>query len=64
VEFAPGSTFLVQAFVNAPRSTNVEGVTDLSSLSSTKPVAIRALFFENSGFSLQPSFFAAKVRQY
>jgi len=63
-DFTPDSTFLVQAFVNAPRNTNLDGVTDLSNLSSTSPVSVRALFFENSGLSLQPAFFAAKVRQH
>ncbi|HUL15850.1 MAG TPA: hypothetical protein VLV88_07625 [Terriglobales bacterium] len=62
--FTPSSTFLVQAFVNAPRNTNIEGVTDLSNLSTTKPVSMRALYFNNSSGTLSPTFFAAKVRQY
>jgi hypothetical protein len=62
--FTSASNFSVQAFVNAPRSTIVDGVTDLGSLSTTKPVEIRALFFENSSNSLTQAFFAAKVRQH
>jgi hypothetical protein len=62
--FTSSSTFLVQAFVNAPRNTNLEGVTDLSSLSTIKPVSMRALYFNNSSNTISPTFFAAKVRQY
>jgi hypothetical protein len=35
----------------------------LANLNAAKTVSLRALFFENPGLSLQPAFFAAKVRQ-
>jgi Domain of unknown function (DUF4382) len=62
--FTSSSTFLVQAFVNTTRNTNLDGLSDLTTLSSSKPVALRALFFENPQLTLTPAFFAAKVRQH
>jgi hypothetical protein len=62
--FTPSSTFQVQAFTTGTRITHVDGVTDLANLNAAKTVSLRALFFENPGLSLQPAFFAAKVRQH
>ena len=44
--------------------TSLHGVPTTSNLVVSKPVAMRALFIENSGDTLVPAFFAAKVRQH
>jgi hypothetical protein len=44
--------------------TSLDGVPTTTSLIVSKPVAMRALFIENSGDTLVPAFFAAKVRQH
>jgi hypothetical protein len=57
----------VQAFAGTPGTdgiTNFDGVADASGLSTTKPVALRALFIENATNSSQFPFYAAKVRQH
>jgi hypothetical protein len=45
-------------------STNLDGVPGTDSLTVGKPVAMRALFIENTSNSTVPAFFAAKVRQH
>jgi hypothetical protein len=65
--FTPGSIFTVQTTTGTPGTagvTNFDGVPDGSSLNSAKPVALRALFLENTSNSANPAFFAAKVRQH
>jgi hypothetical protein len=62
-----GSIFVVQTFPGPAGTdgiTNFEGVTDASGLSLQKPVAMRALYLQNSTNTAQPAFFAAKVRQH
>jgi hypothetical protein len=44
--------------------TSLHGVPTTSNLIVNNPVAMRALFIENSGDTLVPAFFAAKVRQH
>jgi hypothetical protein len=62
--FTSASAFDVQTFIGPDGITNLDGVqTDTSNLSTASPVAIRALFIEDSGNTLDPAFFAAKVRQ-
>ncbi|HYL85829.1 MAG TPA: hypothetical protein VE263_16500 [Candidatus Angelobacter sp.] len=64
--FATG-TPTVQAFAGTPGGdgiTNFDGITDASGLSTTKAVALRALFIENATNSSQFPFYAAKVRQH
>jgi hypothetical protein len=56
----------VQTFPGTPGIrgvTNFDGVLDGSGLNLLKPVALRALFIENTSNSASPAFFAAKVRQ-
>jgi hypothetical protein len=66
--FAQGSLFGVQTFTGTPAGdgvTNFDGVTDGTGLkASTPPVALRALFLENTTNTANPVFFAAKVRQH
>ena len=62
--FTSNSAFQVQVFTNTVPPTNFDGVTDATQLVNTKPVAVRALFFENLGNTLNPAFFVAKVRQH
>jgi hypothetical protein len=50
----------VEAFSN----TNLDGVSSTNNLTVGAPVAVRALFIENPGDSLNPAFYAAKVRQH
>jgi hypothetical protein len=50
----------VEVFSN----TNLDGIASTSNLAVGAPVAMRALFIENSGDSLNPAFYAAKVRQH
>jgi hypothetical protein len=44
--------------------TSLDGVSTTTNLVVNNPVAMRALFIENSGDTLVPAFFAAKVRQH
>jgi hypothetical protein len=50
----------VQTFSN----TNLDGISSSSNLVVGAPVAMRALFIENSADTLNPAFYAAKVRQH
>ncbi len=57
----------MQTFLGTPGTrgiTNLEGVTDINLIDDTKPIAIRALYLENTTFTAAPVFFAAKVRQH
>lgn len=57
----------VQTFTGTPGTdgvTNLEGITSVSLLTDNRPVALRALFIQNSTDSAQFPFFAAKVRQH
>lgn len=58
--FNATGTAQVEAFSN----TNLDGVSSTNNLSVGAPVAVRALFIENPGDSLNPAFYAAKVRQH
>jgi hypothetical protein len=63
----PASIFTVQTFLGTfgtTRITYFEGVPNGSGLNTARPVAIRALFLENTTISASPAFFAAKVRQF
>ena len=65
--FPQSTIFTVQTFPGAlgtARFTNFDGVLDGSGLITARPVAIRALFLENTTNSASPVFFAAKVRQH
>jgi hypothetical protein len=65
--FAPGSFFTVQTTPGTPGAagvTNFDGIPDGSGLNSANPVALRALFLENTSISANPALFAAKVRQH
>src|SRR6266851_6528046 len=65
--FSPASFFTVQTFLGTfgtTRITYFEGVPDGNGLNLARPVAIRALFLENTTNSASPVFFAAKVRQF
>ena len=65
--FTSASSFQVQTFLGTPGTrgiTNLEGVTDINLIDDTKPIAIRALYLENTTFTAAPVFFAAKVRQH
>ena len=65
--FPQSTIFTVQTFPGAlgtARFTNFDGVLDGSGLITARPVAIRALFLENTTNSASPVFFAAKVRQF
>lgn len=65
----PTSFFEVETFLGTPGAdgvTNLEGIADVNAIndSNSKPVAIRALYLENTTNSAAPVFFAAKVRQH
>lgn len=67
--FTPASLFSVQTFgttQGADGTTIVDGpaANSTGNLSPGSPVAIRALFIEDSGNTVNPAFFAAKVRQH
>jgi hypothetical protein len=67
--FTQGITFVVQTFTTGSQGadgiTNLEGFPgDTASLTVNSPVAMRALYFQNPGNTLNPAFFAAKVRQH
>jgi hypothetical protein len=60
-------TAQVQAFAGTPGTpgtTNFDGIADASGLNANNPVAVRALFIENTSNTANPGFFAAKVRQH
>jgi hypothetical protein len=64
--FNQGITFVVQTFTGTPGFdgvTNLDGVTTTANLAVGRFVATRALFIEDPGSTLNPAFFAAKVRQ-
>jgi uncharacterized protein DUF4382 len=61
------SSFEVQTFLGtagADGVTNLEGITNVNAIDDTKPVALRALYLQNTANSAAPVFFAAKVRQH
>jgi hypothetical protein len=61
------TSFEVQTFLGtagADGVTNLEGITNVNSIDDTKPVALRALYLQNTTNSAAPVFFAAKVRQH
>jgi hypothetical protein len=64
----PSSTsFEVQTFVGtagADGVTNLEGIANVNAIDDTKPIALRALYLQNTTNSQAPVFFAAKVRQH
>jgi hypothetical protein len=65
--FTQASIFNVQTTTGTPGTlgvTNFDGVSDASSLNTARPVALRALFLENPGFTASPAFTAAKIRQH
>jgi len=65
--FNASGTALAEDFPGTPTTqnvTNFDGIVDASGLSNTKPVAVRALFIENSTNTASPAFIAAKVRQH
>jgi hypothetical protein len=66
--FTQASSFGVETFTGTPGLdgvTNLDGVPNGNSPStSPPPLAIRALFLEDPSNSLNPAFFAAKVRQH
>jgi Domain of unknown function (DUF4382) len=64
------STFqeVVQAFLSSPQGTdgvtNLDGVAnDATSLTPGQPVGLRVLYFQNTGNTANPAFFAAKIRK-
>lgn len=62
-----GTQFVVQTFTGTPGLdgvTNLDGVTTTANLTVGKSVAMRALFIEDPSITLNPAFFAAKVRQH
>jgi hypothetical protein len=65
--FNASGTAQAQTFLGtqgADGVTSLHGVPTTTNLTVSKPVAMRALFIENSGDTLVPAFFAAKVRQH
>jgi hypothetical protein len=64
--FNLSGTLQVQNFTGtagADGVTNLDGISSTSGLVANGTVYLRALYIENPGFSLQPAFYAAKVRQ-
>ncbi|HTQ58598.1 MAG TPA: hypothetical protein VMI32_00110 [Candidatus Solibacter sp.] len=64
--FTAASIFGIQTYagtLGADGVTNLDGITTSGNLTANQPVAIRALFIEDPANSLNPPFFAAKVRQ-
>jgi hypothetical protein len=65
--FTQASTFQIQTFSGTQGTvgvTNLDGVTSTGNLIQGNPVGVRALFIEDAGNTLNPAFFAAKVRQH
>jgi|SRR5580704_1492742 hypothetical protein len=65
--FTQASTFQIESFGGTQGTvgvTNLDGVTSTGNLTPGNPVAVRALFIEDTGNTLNPAFFAAKVRQH
>jgi hypothetical protein len=65
--FTPTSIFDVQTFAGTQGGdgiTNLDGVTSAGALVQAKALAIRALFIEDAGNTIDPPFFAAKIRQH
>jgi hypothetical protein len=64
--FSAASIFNIQTYAGTPGAdgiTNLDGITTTGNLNANQPVAIRALFIEDPGNTINPPFFAAKVRQ-
>ncbi len=66
--FTPSSQEVVQAFLSgslgADGVTNLDGVANnASGLTPGKAVGLRVLYFQNTGNTANPAFFAAKIRQ-
>lgn len=62
------SVFSVQIFPGTQGQgtrgvTNLDGITSTANLNANNPAAVRALYMEDAGNTLNPAFFAAKVRQ-
>lgn len=65
--FTQASTFGVEIFQGTQGTvgvTNLDGILNGNPPAATPAVGIRALFIEDSGNTLNPAFFAAKVRQH
>lgn len=65
--FNQGTMFVVQTFTGTPGFdgvSNLDGITTTANLAVGRAVAMRALFIEDPGDTLNPAFFAAKVRQH
>ena len=63
----PSSVFPTQVFtgtLGADGVTNLDGVTTASNLNASLPVALRALYLENTTHSAPLPFMAAKIRQH
>lgn len=63
------SVFSVQIFPGTQGQgtrgvTNLDGITSTANLNANNPAAVRALYVEDAGNTLNPAFFAAKVRQH
>jgi hypothetical protein len=64
---APGTLLAVQTTPGTPGTagiTNFDGIADGSGLNLAKPVALRALFLQDTTNTANPALFAAKVRQH
>jgi predicted regulator of Ras-like GTPase activity (Roadblock/LC7/MglB family) len=64
--FTQAVTFQIQTFGGTQGTdgvTNLDGVTSSGNLIQANPVGVRALFIEDAGNTLNPAFYAAKVRQ-
>jgi hypothetical protein len=65
--FTQASALQIQSFGGTQGTrgvTNFDGVTSTGNLTPGNPVAVRALFIEDAGNTLNPAFFSAKVRQH
>jgi len=65
--FTQSSIFGVAIFTGTPGTkgvTNLDGIASGNAPAATPPTGIRALFIEDPGNTLNPAFFAAKVRQH
>lgn len=63
----PASIAGVQVFLGTQGQdgvTNLDGIANGSSPAATPSLGVRALYLEDTGFTLNPPFFAAKVRQH
>jgi len=65
--FQASGTAEAQAFpapITTQNITNIDGVTGAASILTTKLIAVRVLFIENSTNTAEPAFVAAKIRQH